>query len=132
MTRRIARFLATSFAGYAVMIGLIIVVQELIFGGVTYAATPTAELLLAGVLTAAAGAVGSAAAAWLFGAPYYPPSVAIGALVIAETTGMILADRLPGPVWFDVLAAVGLLTGIVLGAILIQRSAAAPAGPQSA
>ena len=48
-------------------------------------------------------------------------ALAICALVVLETTYMILAGRMPGPVWFDVAASGSLLFGILLGAFAIQR-----------
>jgi len=51
MIKRIAVFLLAVLAGYLVMVLLITVVQELIFGGVSFQTTPMPQLLAAGVLT---------------------------------------------------------------------------------
>ena len=64
---------------------------------------------------------GGAVAALSFGKPYFPPALAICGLVGLETTYMILAGRLEGPIWFDVMAGGSLLFGILLGAYTIQR-----------
>ncbi len=121
MVQHIGRFLLAVVAGYATMVLLISLVQEGIFGGVTYQETPFPQLLIAGLLTTASAVAGGAVAAGVFGKPYYPPSLAIGGLVVLETTYMILAGQLPGPVWFDMLAGGSLLTGILVGTFAIQR-----------
>lgn len=121
MIKRIGMFFLALIAGYTTMILLIFVVQEVIFGGVTYQTTPKPQLLVAGILTTASAFAGGLVAAWIFGKPFYPPALAMCALVVAESTYMISAGRMPGPLWFDVLAASGLLVGILLGAFVIQR-----------
>ena len=121
MIARIGMFLLALVAGYATMIICIFIVQEGMFGGVTYQKTPLPQLLVAGILTSASALVGGAVGAWVFGKPFFPPALAMCGLVVLETTYMIAAGRLPGPLWFDVAAASGLLFGILLGAFLVQR-----------
>ena len=121
MTQRLAIFLLATVAGYAAMFLLITVVQELMFGGVSYQKTPLPQLLVAGVLTALSAVAGGAVAASVFGKPWYPPALAVCGLVVLETTYMILANRLDGPLWFDVMASGSLVIGILAGAWVVQR-----------
>lgn len=121
MFRRIAKILATVFAGYTTMFLGILIVQEGIFGGVVYQTTPLPQLLVAGALTAASAVAGGVVAAVCFGRPFYPPALIICGLVVLETSYMIGSGRLPGPVWFDVMAACSLLVGILLGVFAVKR-----------
>ena len=105
---------------------LIVLVQEGMFGGVTYSKTPLPQLLVAGFLTSGSAVAGGAVAVWCFGKPFFPPAIAICGLVVLETTYMIGAQRLDGPVWFDVMAAGSLLIGLMLGAFVIQRRKPVP------
>ncbi len=120
MIKRISRFLLAVVAGYGTMFLFIVLVQEGMFGGVSYYRTAVLQLLVAGILTTASTAAGGAVAAWVFGGPFFPPALAICALVVLESTYMILAGRLEGPVWFDVTAAGSLLIGILVGALAVR------------
>lgn len=121
MIKRFAMFLLATVVGYAAMVILITVVQELIFGGVSYQTTPLLQLLAAGFLTTLSAVVGGAVAASIFGKPWFPPALVMCGLVVLETTYMILANRLPGPLWFDIMAAGSLVFGILVGAYMGQR-----------
>jgi hypothetical protein len=121
MIRRIGMFFLAVVAGYATMILFITVVQEGMFGGVTYQTSPLPQLLVAGGLTLASAAVGGVVAARIFGKPFFPPALIICGLVVLESTYMISAGRMPGPIWFDVMASGSLLFGILLGAFVVQR-----------
>ncbi len=131
MIKRIGMFLLAIVIGYFTMILLIFVAQDLIFGGVSFYKTPLPQLLMAGALTTTAAIVGGAVAAWSFGKPFFPPALAICGLVVLETTYMILAQRLEGPVWFDVAASGSLLFGILLGAFFIRLRKPTPAANAS-
>lgn len=121
MFRQFFKFLLATVAGYFVMILLITIVQEFMFGGVSYQTTPLPQLLAAGFLTTASAVAGGAAAAGVFGKPWFPPALAICGLVVLETAYMISAGRLDGPLWFDIAAAGSLVFGILVGAAVIQR-----------
>lgn len=120
MIKRIAIYLLAVLAGYIVMVLLITVVQELIFGGVSYQTTPMPQLLIVGVLTAFSAVAGGAVAAKIFGNPWYTPALAMCGLIILETTYMTSAGKLDGPLWFDIAAASSLVVGILVGAYLVQ------------
>lgn len=120
MIKRTGTFLLALLAGYAAMVVLITVVQEWMFGGVSYHTTALPQLLIAGGLTALSAMAGGAVAAWIFGQPWFPPPLAMCGLVVLETTYMISANKLEGPTWFDVMAASSLIVGILLGAYLMK------------
>ena len=129
MFQRVKVFLLAVVAGHATLILLITVVQEGIFGGVSYYTTPLPQLLVAGVLTTAGAVAGGAVAAWFFGKPYFPPALAMCGLIVLETTYMILSNRAEGPLWFDIMPAVSLLIGILLGAYAVQQLRQKRLGP---
>lgn len=120
MIKRIGWFLLALIAGYAAMNIGIFGVQEGLFGGVTFQETPLPQLLIAGLLTTACAVLGGAVAASIFRKPFFPPALGMCGLVIAESTYMIGSGRMPGPLWFDVMAATSLVFGILLGAFLFQ------------
>ena len=62
MIKRVAMFLLAVVAGYVTLVLLTVVVQEGMFGGVSYSKTPLPLILVAGVLTTACSAAGGAAA----------------------------------------------------------------------
>lgn len=118
---RSAMLLLAVLGGYVTMFLLILAAQEGLFGGVSYRTTPLPQLLVAGALTNAAAVVGGAVAARIYGKPWFLPALCICGLVVSETTYMILANRLDGPVWFDGLAAGSLLVGLLIGGYGLHR-----------
>ena len=130
MIKRVVMFLLAVVAGYVTLALLTAVVQEGMFGGVSYAKTPLPLLLVAGVLTTACSAAGGAAAAWIVGKPWFPPALAMCGLVVLETTYLMLTDGVEGPLWFAIMGPGTHLIGIPLGAYVIRRwqqSASSPA-----
>jgi len=121
MIQRIGMFLLSVVVGYFTMFFLILASQEGLFGTVSFYNTPLPQLTVSGLLTSASAVVGGIVAASIFGKPHFPPVIAIGMLVVAESTFMISAGRLEGPVWFDIMAAGSLLVGLALG-FYLRRS----------
>ncbi len=130
MIKRVVMFLLAVVAGYVTLVLLTVVIQEGMFGGVSYSKTPLPLLLLAGVLTTACSAAGGAVAAWIFAKPWFPPALAMCGLVVLETTYVTLTDGVEGPLWFNIMGPGSHLIGIPLGAYAIRRlqqSASSPA-----
>ena len=121
MIKRVVMFLLAVVAGYVTMVLLITVVQEGMFGGVTFSKTPLPQLLVAEVLTTASAVAGGAVAAWIFGKPWFPPALAVCGLVVLETTYLMLTAGLEGPLWFDILGPGTHVIGLLLGAYAIRR-----------
>jgi len=95
----IKRFLRTPIAvvvGYALMGGLITLVQETWFGGVGWHETPFGESLVAGFFTCVASAIG-AVAATAIAANGRIPALIMSGLVVVETTWLVTLGRAHGP-----------------------------------
>ena len=125
------RVLGGTFLGYLVMGLLITLVQEVGFGGVHYGDSSLLVLLVAGLGTFLSAAAGGALAAGIAGRGAWFAAGLMVALVGVETTWLVRTGRADGPLWFDVLAAVSLMVGVVVGALLWARrtrdaSASAP------
>lgn len=118
--RRVLQMLAGVVVGYALMVVLITLVQETVFGGVGWYESPLPELAAAGALTCAAGAVGAGAGTWIARRSRLVGRV-MAALVVVETTTLLLTGRLDGPLWFDLLAAASLIVSILIGAEIVAR-----------
>jgi hypothetical protein len=109
--------------GYAIMVVLITLVQETWFGGVSPGRSSVAVLSAAGVLTAVAAVIGSVAAtviAWPLGRV---AALTMACVVVIETSVLVITGRVPGPLWFDLIAAGSLIVSILAGAELWLRIA---------
>lgn len=106
-------------AGYALMVALITVVQEGIFGGVSYTGTPLPELGIAGLLTVLCAVAGGATTALLAPGKRLAHASLIAILVGIETTGFAVSGGTGSgdPIWFDVAAGASLMVGAVVGAV---------------
>lgn len=124
---KLLRILLGVIVGYAVMVVGITLVQETWFGGVGWYESPLGELAVAGFFTTVAAGVGAAAGTAVAGLPGRTVATVMSLLVITETTALTVQGRLTGPMWFDVIAALGLIVGIFLGAILALRLRRGPA-----
>ena len=117
------RFLRTLIAvviGYALMGGLITLVQETWFGGVGWDETPFGELSVAGFFSCVGSAVG-AVVATAIAANGRIPALIMSGLVVLETTWLVTSGRADGPLWFDALAASSLIVAILTGTELFLR-----------
>ena len=121
MIRRSLSLVATALMGYACMVLLIFVAQDLLFGGISYYDSPLYALAIGGILTALSAVVGGAIASRFFGRPGYPPALLMCCLVSLETTYLIRTGRLEGPLWFDVAAGASLVIGILAGVFIVRR-----------
>ena len=118
---KVLRILLGVVAGYAVMVLAITAVQEWWFGGVGWYESSLGELGVAGLFTCLSAALGSAVGTVAAGYPGRVVANVMSLLVITETTTLTIQGRLDGPLWFDLLAAAGLLVGIFAGALFVLR-----------
>ena len=118
---KLLRILAGVIAGYAVMVVGITLVQETWFGGVGWYESSLGELAVAGFFTTVSAAIGSAVGTAIAGYPGRIVANVMSLLVVTETTALTLQGTLDGPLWFDVLAAGGLIVGLFAGALLAFR-----------
>lgn len=117
-THGVFRIIAGFVIGYVVMVLLITLVQEVLFGGVSFGESSTGVLLGAGLLTVGCAVVGGWLAARIAGHRPWLVAGIMSALVAAETTALVVTGRVGGPLWFDVLAALSLMAGLFAGAWL--------------
>lgn len=120
LIKRGGMLLLALFVGYFTMIVGIFIAQEAIFGGVTYSGTPLPQLLIAGFLTTLSAAIGGWVSAKIDRGKGYGPALGMSGLVVLESIYMIGSGQMPGPVWFDVMAASSLVVGIFAGAFLLR------------
>lgn len=118
---KVIRGILAVVAGYAVMVVLITLVQENWLGGVAFGRSSLRVLLLAGAGTFLAAMIGGVIAAAISGWHRIAPLV-MCAVVVVETTTLVVTGRIAGPLWFDLSAAASLLVGIMLGAEVLLRA----------
>ncbi|MGB5295723.1 MAG: hypothetical protein WBP34_12290 [Thermoanaerobaculia bacterium] len=107
--------------GYLLMVLLITLVQEVWFGGVSFGKSPRAVLLIAGSLTFGAAVIGGMTATAIAGSKTRTVGVLMAGLVVIETTYLLAAGKIAGPLWFDLLGSGSLVAGILLGAEFLIR-----------
>ena len=98
------------------MVLLITLVQENLFGGVSFTKSGASILLMSGALTFAAAVLGGLVAGWIARGFPMLPAVILAAEVPVETTYLIVNGKTIDPAWFDIMAASSLVVGILLGA----------------
>ena len=109
------RGLAAVVLGEATMVLLITLVQENLFGGVSFTRSGGGALLVSGALTFLAAVLGGFVAGWIARGFPMLPAIVLAAEIPIETTYLILSDKTFDPVWFDSLAAGSLVVGLLLG-----------------
>ena len=119
--RRIGLILLGVLAGELALILGTTIAQEVIFDGISFYSSDWIDISLGGLLTILA-AVGAGYLAGLVG-----PKNSLGVgiiltiIVLAETIYLQISGITEGPVWFDLLAGLGLVGGIWLGVALSRR-----------
>ncbi|MDA1264566.1 MAG: hypothetical protein O2816_05750 [Planctomycetota bacterium] len=114
------RILGGIVAGHAAMVIGITLAQEVAFGGVSYTDSSLPVLAGAGAGTIASALLGGWIASRIAG---LPANVVQVILVALETSWLIQSDKFHDPLWFDLLAGLSLVVGILLGG-WIQRTRA--------
>lgn len=112
----VLRGLAAIVLGEATMVVLITLVQESLFGGVSFTKSGGGVLLVSGALTFLAAVLGGFVAGWIARGFPMLPAIILAAEIPIETTYLILGGKTFDPVWFDILAAGSLVVGLLLGA----------------
>jgi hypothetical protein len=101
--------------GYSLMGFLITIVQEWIFHGVSYNKSSLLVLAIAGIGTFLSAVIGGWVAFKINSKNTKISNVLMSILVVIETTWLLKTYKADSPVWFDVLAALSLIIGILLG-----------------
>ncbi len=113
--KNIAIIIIAVVIGYPLMGLFITAVQEWIFHGVNYYKSSLIVLAIAGLGTF----LSAVAAGWIaFRINAYKTKYSnyiMCILVVCETTWLITTNRANNPLWFDILAALSLIAGILIG-----------------
>lgn len=119
--KKLLRTTVGAVCGYALMAVLITLVQENWFGGVGWDNTSLGTLAIAGFFSCVAAAIGGIAATAIARPTGLLAAVIMSCVVVIETTTLVAAGKVAGPLWFDILAAASLIAAILLGAELYLR-----------
>jgi len=117
---KMLRIILSAILGYLSMGALITVVQEGIFGGVSYYDSSLLVLGIAGAGTVLSGTIGAYIASWVAKNGRLPSGI-MAVLVMIETVYLLSTGILSGPLWFELLAAASLVGGILLGGMLWHK-----------
>ena len=115
------RLVLATVTGYFLMVILITVVQEWIFGGVGYYESSMPTLVLTGAGTFLSAFTGGVVSALILKQRNYWPHWIICGLVALETTWFLTSGRAKSPAWFDLLASLSLLVATLTGGYLTNR-----------
>jgi hypothetical protein len=107
--------------GYLLMVALIILVQEIWFGGVSFGSSSRSVLLIAGALTFGAAVAGGMTATAIAGLKSRIAGLLMSGVVVMETAYLLSSGKVAGPLWFDLVGSGSLVAGILLGAELVTR-----------
>lgn len=109
-------------AGESILVFLITVVQEHIFGGISFNESPFFDIIFGGLGTFLSAFIAGVAAYLIVGKRTVIPLVIISALVIAESIWLLFFSGSKDPLWFDAMASSSLLVGIWLGVAVYNRN----------
>jgi hypothetical protein len=103
------------------MVILITLIQEAWFGGVSVSKSSIGVLVVAGLLTSLAAAIGSVTATAIARPCGRIAAVVMACVVVLETTVLVTTGRASGPLWFDLMGAGSLIVSILVGAEVLLR-----------
>ena len=103
--------------GYLIFVIGAWVVQEALLGGVGFHDDLT-TILLAGILTPVAAAVGAIVTVSIAGRHPWLHLIPMFTLIVAETTYLYTQGRVDGPLWFETAAGASLIAGGIIGAMV--------------
>ena len=116
--RNIFEILVAVIAGESILVFLITIVQEQLFGGISYRESPLFDIIFGGLGTFLSAFLAGVAAYLIVGKRTVLPLVIISALVITESIWLLFFSGSLDPLWFDAMASSSLLVGIWLGALV--------------
>ena len=121
----ITKIILAVIAGEFLLVLLTTIVQETIFGGISYAGSPLSHLILGGAGTFLAAFVAGLGAYLVAGRKSVVPHIVISLLIISESVWLVFYRGTPDPLWFDIMAALSLLAGIWLGVLVFKLGSGA-------
>jgi len=117
----IFRIIVAVFAGESMLGLLISIVQENIFGGISFNESPVFDLIFGGIGTFLCAFVSGVAAYLIVDKKTIIPNLIMSILITIESVNLILFSNSKDPFWFDTLAALSLLVGIWLGVLIYNK-----------
>lgn len=117
---KILRNISAVILGYAVMVFLITLVQEVWFGGVSWGGSSYSVLFVAGFFTFLSAVAGGIVATFISGGESRIPVIVMSLIVVLETIVLVVTGRVGGPLWFDFSGSASLIVGILIAYQLIR------------
>jgi hypothetical protein len=111
--------------GYATLVLASTLVQQTMFGGVSFQHSPTSTLVLAGLLTPVAAVLAGLVTAMVAGRTPIWHVMPMCLAICAETTFLYTTHKVDGPLWFEGGAGLTLVVGVLIGAWTWKYLAAA-------
>lgn len=109
------RYALSVIVGYVVMVLLLVVAQDLTFGRPELGTTPFYNIFFAGIGSVLAAVGGGWAAGQIKRHKQLWPQQIMCLLLIVESTYLITNGILTNPIWFELLASMSLLFGVLIG-----------------
>lgn len=116
--RNIFEVIVAVVAGESTLVFLITIVQEHIFGGITYTESPWFDIIFGGLGTFVSAFLAGVSAYLIVGKRTLAPILIMTALVLLESTWLLFFSGSKDPLWFDAMASFSLLVGIWLGVLV--------------
>ncbi len=116
---KIGRFLLAIILGYAAMILGLVLVQDLTLGRPVLGETPLWNIGLVGVGSFLAAGLGGFMAAKISKA--FLPAIFMCVATVLETINLTLSGKFDNPMWFEIVAELTLILGIIWGARLVLK-----------
>ncbi len=111
----------------AVILGELVLVlgttfaQVVLVDGVHWGKSSTSEMLIGGIATIIAAVLSGAVAYLVVKKQNTIPLIVISILITLETTWLISTGRTSNPLWFSILAGLGLIFGVWMGKFVVDR-----------
>lgn len=107
--------LVAAVVGYAVMVLFLILVQDLTLGRPELGKTSFLIILLVGIGSTLAAGIGGWVAGKIKKSRQLHPQILMCCLLIVESTYLITNQITINPVWFEIMASMSLLFGVLIG-----------------
>ena len=117
--KKIGLYIAAPILGYAAMILGLILVQDVCFGRIVLGETPLWKLVPVAIGSFLAAGLGGFLAAKIAKA-YFPALLMIGGTIF-ETINLMRSGEFVNPMWFETLAELTLIFGILWGANYVLK-----------
>lgn len=118
MMKNLTIFLRYAFSvilGYLVMVLLLVVAQDLTFGRPELGTTPFLNIFFAGIGSVLAAVGGGWVAGQIKRHKQLWPQQIMCLLLIVESTYLMTNGILTNPIWFELLASMSLIFGVLIG-----------------